>query len=359
MVYLLLLLTAFIIIYLLSYAFFSRFNQTPLRLRTFDGSDQPYHPSVLFFSKGWNGYKYWMVETPYPIGGKPYKDRWECPEIHVSQDGIHWNAVENNPIDDLTEEQIQNKDFFSDPHLVFVNDHIECFYRYSQRQRKGFHTYLLRKCSTDGKNWSDREILADLYADDVIATLGDMVRSQAVLYENGLYAMWYVDNVDPKGEKSVCFAKSIDGYHWSERVKCQLVGHPIEPWHLDVNRIDGELYLTIYGFNNITLWKEIENNVFQFVKVVLETSNKFGSFYSDGLYRTSLIKDEESCKLYFSAFDEYTTSIGLMSGDSPENLEVVSADGNNISFIQYPPVFIQNIRRTLYPLKVRLLYLLK
>ena len=34
------------------------YNQKPLKIRTFDKSDSPYHPSVLYIENGWNGYKY-------------------------------------------------------------------------------------------------------------------------------------------------------------------------------------------------------------------------------------------------------------------------------------------------------------
>ena len=81
----------FVIDFFYEYYSFKKYNQTPLCINTFDGSNQPYHPSVLFFPTGWCGHRYWMVETPYPIGGKPYRDRWEIPLIHTSEDGLNWD----------------------------------------------------------------------------------------------------------------------------------------------------------------------------------------------------------------------------------------------------------------------------
>ena len=83
------------------------YNQKPLEINTFDGSNSPYHPSVLYFENGWNGYKYWMAETPFSPQSKPYEDRNECPSIHVSNDGINWTEIIKNPIDDLTEKEIE------------------------------------------------------------------------------------------------------------------------------------------------------------------------------------------------------------------------------------------------------------
>jgi hypothetical protein len=85
-----------------------RCNQQPLDIKTFDGSDSPYHPAVLYFKDGWNGYKYWMAETPFSPKAQPYPDRFECPTIHVSNDGVNWAYIgeELKPIDDLTEQQV-------------------------------------------------------------------------------------------------------------------------------------------------------------------------------------------------------------------------------------------------------------
>lgn len=112
-----------------------KYNQRPLDIKTFDGSDSPYHPAVLYFENGWNEYKYWMAETPFSPKTQPYWDRNECPTIHVSNDGVNWSFVgdELKPIDDLTAEEVAGLDFFSDPHLVFVDGRLECWYRFTHR----------------------------------------------------------------------------------------------------------------------------------------------------------------------------------------------------------------------------------
>ena len=30
------------------------------------GDNEAYHPKVLYFENGWNGYTYWLSYTPYP-----------------------------------------------------------------------------------------------------------------------------------------------------------------------------------------------------------------------------------------------------------------------------------------------------
>ena len=329
--------------FFLEYILFSRYNQKPLNIKTFEGSsDQPYHPSVLFFKEGWNGYKYWMVETPYPIGALPYRDRWECPTIHVSNDGVNWNSPSDplRPIDDLEEKEIEEKDFFSDPHLVYREGRIECFYRFSKKIETGYHTYLLRKTSEDGLSWSNRETLLDFMSEESLSSVGDMVRSPAIIYENGEYVMWYVDTLDPNGNKNVCLSTSQDGYHWSSRKRCSLIGKGINPWHIDVAKIGNQYILTIYDFRDITIWQGEEKNIFNYKKTLLSPSYLLGCFYSEGLYRTSLIKDNNGLKLYFSAFDREKTYIGLMEGNNVDNLKIADYSGKRVKLSQFLPSFL-------------------
>ena len=39
-----------------------KYNQSPLNIETFDGSNSPYHPSVLYSSDGWGEYHYIMSD---------------------------------------------------------------------------------------------------------------------------------------------------------------------------------------------------------------------------------------------------------------------------------------------------------
>ena len=136
-------------------------NQNPLLLNDFSGYNQPFHPSVIYHKDGLYGYRYWMVQTPYPIGGRPYRARWECPSIYCSNNGIDWETKRyNNPIDDLTPDEIENGDYFSDPHLVYRDDtgELECWYRLThmdmtkEKKKLQYPTYLIRKRSGDGVN---------------------------------------------------------------------------------------------------------------------------------------------------------------------------------------------------------------
>lgn len=333
--------------------FKAKYAQSPLDIKTFDGSNQPYHPSVIFFENGWNGYKYWMVVTPYPMHVE-YKDRWECPCIYASNDGIKWDLPLGltNPIDDLFKEDIIAKNFFSDPHLVVKDGQLECWYRITKKTKDDANTILIRKRTTDGINWSEREILANPEDSSIASTLGDMVRSQAVLYNNGKYRMWYVDNKRNVGHRNICYSESTDGHIWQNRIICD-TRKEINPWHIDVSMIDGVYYLTIYDLWNLTLWGSKDGISFEYIKETLSPSLVYGSFYSDGLYRSSLIKDCSGYKLYFSAFDEWKTSIGLMQGNRVSSMVVFNGNGRSINSVF--KIYYHNRKRFLSTIKHKFL----
>ena len=98
-----------------------KYNQSPLNIETFDGSNSPYHPSVLYSSDGWGEYHYIMSETPFYFGlpsvGENYRDQYEDPSIHFSKDGLHWTKC-TEPLVKLSKEEIDNRDYYSDPDLV-------------------------------------------------------------------------------------------------------------------------------------------------------------------------------------------------------------------------------------------------
>ena len=314
------------------------YNQKPLCIKTFDNSNSPYHPSVVYYKDGWNCYKYWMAETPFSPQCKPYRDRNECPSIHVSNDGISWHEINTNPIDDLDGEGVKNLDYFSDPHLVLQGNRIECWYRLSYRNgdvNNHSNIKLVRKTSYDGIHWGERECLVDFINEKTV--LGKVIVSHAVIFKNDKYHMWYVDRErvykDEKAEqREVLYSSSPNGKVWNNPIKCCLSGKCLNPWHIDVNFIDGKYWLICYDDKDISLWESKDGINYRYIKNLITTS-VFGSFYSNNLYRAVMIKDD-CYKLFFSANNSFQTFIGLMSGESPKQMEITSPDSKN--FCSYP-----------------------
>jgi len=307
----------------------------PLKLNDFSGYNQPFHPSVLYFENGLFKYRFWMVQTPYPIGGVPYRDRWECPCIYWSNDGLNWKTSKsNNPIDDLKNTEINNGDYFSDPHLVYRDDinQLECWYRITHMDRtqkdkkKQYPTYLVRKTTNDGKHWSERELLMDFQDTN---SLDNMVRSPSIIWDSDrkVYRMWYVDTLPTLDNRNIVYAESSDGKNWTDKRYIKL-NHYIDPWHIDVNYFDKKYHLlnyTLTGAKGINYYESDDGMNFRYIKELLKPSTfNLNSFYRAQLYRSCSVKVQDEIRVYFSASDGIKTSIGVMSGDNFNNLKVMN-----------------------------------
>ena len=291
-----------------------------LDIRTPDGSDEPLHPSVCYIDNdGWNGYNYWMAFTPYPIKSKIYRDRFECPCVVVSNDGLKWKYLNGKEyIDDLTNNQIAEMDYFSDPELVFVNNinTLHCYYRLSVGgnglQDKTVTVY--RKSTRDGVNWTERQIITFCF--DIVKDSNEPVISPAIVFDGTKYYLWFVS------DKKVFRMSSDDGVCWYSDVECLLHGEKIIPWHISIILINNEYILTIYDMTErITIWKSEDGTNFTFCVTSLLHSKRMYSYYRATLYRASVVFDG-NYKLYFSAGNTRRNSIGLMSDSSIKNLKV-------------------------------------
>lgn len=320
-------------------------NQCPLRICTFDGSNSPYHPSVLFFAEGWNGYRYWMAETPFaPVIRTTYRDRNECPSIHVSNDGIHWTEPEglHNPLVNFGAEGERNLDYYSDPHLVMVGERMECWYRLTERHgdmNNHSHISLRKISSTDGVHWSLEILLNQLNENSPRKGLGISLFSPATIYEKGTYTIWYVCP-DSERQSTFCVmtAHSVDGFGWSDAKPCVLSDCRQNIWHLDVQHFDNVYWLVAYDRDSaLTLYSSIDGLHFDFVRTLLTPSRVAGSFYCRGLYRACLVRTDSDYRLYFTAEETYKSHIGLMAGPSPRELKVVSVETDRVysSFTDY------------------------
>lgn len=289
-------------------------DQEPIELDLpdFSGYNQPFHPSVIYIPNGFAGYRYWMSQTPYPIGGSPYRDRWECPIVYKSTDGIEWEIVAN-PLDDLTPLEITNKGYFSDSHILFRPDlnRLEVWYRLSPSSVvDDIQVILYRKTTTDGVNWTERE---EMFPSTDYRTI-DNHRSPSILWDNseGKYRMWYTAN------QGKFYKTSDDGFNWSSPTAIDF-NVPNNDWHIDVNYYQGKYHYIGYarGSEHINYYSSDDGINFRFEKILLQS--KFGGpLYSIGLYRAVSILDEQGkVRLYFSGVKPIQkTCIGLIIADS-------------------------------------------
>lgn len=304
-----------------------------LHLTDFSGYNQPYHPSVIYIDGGFAGYDYWMVQTPFPIDAEPYRDRWESPVVYKSHDGIEWLPVAN-PLDDLTEEEIAILDYMSDAHILYREDTktLEVWYRLTNREmvkaegnlfikiirkllnrqyRQIIWTTILRKTTTNGKEWSEREIMIpkkkEILDDDVM-------RSPAFIWDNitSEYRVWYQSNT------GLFYTTSVNGKDWEPRKELTF-DIPHTTWHLDVNFFNDIYHLLSYSIEeqNIVYYTSSNGINYHYERDLLAMDDGY-PLYSRGLYRAVSLKDrDEKIRVYFTVETvDNETRIGLLIGDS-------------------------------------------
>lgn len=290
---------------------------TPVEIKnTPSCQPHPWHPSVIYDAKGWNKHKFWMAQTPFPpFHIPPYTDRYELPCIHYSDDGIKWNPIPNNPIVNLTYEEIEAHNYFSDPHLVMRNGVLELYFRFTilkNKQLEGNKTLLLKSFSEDGNHWSDATIVADLREPKDVAIWGEQIISQALVWKNEMYCCYYVDRSSYLVNRKICLTVSKDGLVWNKFVQIELQGKTVDPWHIDVQYYDGKYQMVVYDANDLYWYESLDGVCFHFVSTIISPTHFFMDFFGMGLYRACTVKVLDDVFVYFSARNDIMTSIGLL-----------------------------------------------
>jgi len=169
---------------------------------TYDGSGQVVHPSIQYFPDGWNGYKYWMVETPYLGGDGTY----ETPEILVSNDGESWAVPPGltNPIVARDTAAPNN-----DP-CLFYNEATDELWVYYRKTDNATYDRIYLKKSSDGIDWGGTglgTLLLDMGYTEAL--------SPFVVKVGDTYHMWYVD--ETASPNAIKHRTSSDGESWGLR----------------------------------------------------------------------------------------------------------------------------------------------
>jgi hypothetical protein len=244
---------------------------------SYDGKNTAMHPKVLDLN--WNGYRYWMIETPDAAVH-------ECPTILASQDGIRWTDIKLlvTPPTDLS--------FYSDPHLVFKDGILYSIYRFTEKTR--VTTFIITRESTDGINWSDEKI--------IISGTGSETRCPCILWD-GKFIMWTA------GDKNVQMRTCSNIYgEWPEPIDCS----GANPWHMDVIRFK-DIYLMIGtdGKDKQYLGKSKDGINWDYGSLFMTRSRD--NWDKDGLYRASIVQTETGVDIWYSGLDETGWHIGKTS----------------------------------------------
>jgi len=287
-----------------------------LNFKNYLNNTENIHPKVLYFEKGWKGYKFWMAYTPYPKG----EANSENPCIAVSQDGINWILPKNfvsNPLDSSF-----TNGYNSDTHLVYREDLdiLECWYRpYNTKLAKNA---LYRRVSHDGINWQPREVIFDFN--------GLQMLSPAINFENGKYKIWYCCN------GQIRYLESFDSNakNWPKNYKVlQFDWSKLYPWHMDVIKSEKGYEMivcawdrSIKGANNNSAdlfycATDMNHQVLRDPSPILKRSKNDQAFDFRSIYRASFIKINSKYYIYYSAIaKDWTRSMALSFGSDIYNL---------------------------------------
>lgn len=282
------------------------------------GDNEAYHPKVLSFEKGWKGYKYWMSYTPYPQGD----DSKENPHIAVSNNLIDWKTLstKESGLDDISNDGIKEQ-YNSDSHIVYNSDtnELECYWRFVDDVNNKVIIY--RRKTSDGVNWTKKEVAA--YSDN--RQKKDYV-SPAIIYENKIYKMWYVDK-----ENTVKYAISDDGVNWKDVQNVEInYEEKLKTWHLDVIRNEKGYEMIVVAFdkwanhNEMNLYYTCSQDGINWdkAKTIIKPANKTNNWDNRGIYRSSFIYEDGKYYVFYGGTSkDYHHGIGLVYGNDIYDLK--------------------------------------
>lgn len=304
------------------------------------GKNQPTHPSVMVFDEPWNGYRYWMAYSPYPLSNGEEENA--C--IAVSNDLYDWSVPYGlaNPVADNEE---TNCNELKDPHLLYRADldRLEVWYLGRVAEHLGGNNHdliLFRKYSSDGVNWSDYEIM------DVVKYL-----SPSVTWDGEKYQMWSIgyDMWDTTGQ--FVYQESSDGFEWTEPVQCSIDGAcgDIDIWH-------GSMYAYEDGFHFVYIAASEKQKIyyctssdgitFSDKQVIVENGGWWSNFY-----RPTLVMEQGSVACIYGVINDVNEWYLSMS-TGPELSELKGISSNDMDRMHQMADDVTDTKSAVYRLGV-------
>lgn len=196
------------------------------------GVNAPIHPKVLDLGASWNGYRYWMAFTPYPLSND---DTEENPSVVASSDGDTWVAPATNPIEAAPSGAATGELYNSDTHLLFKDSTLYLIWRKADHDGGGYSDNidetLYYRSSSDGTTWSSAQTMLTS-----TSTTGSKLLSPSVCFFDAEYWMWVAVKGSPF-TVDLYRASSLTGPWTRIGVTDIAITGAAEPWHPDVIRI--------------------------------------------------------------------------------------------------------------------------
>ncbi|WEK68454.1 MAG: hypothetical protein P0Y62_11345 [Candidatus Chryseobacterium colombiense] len=246
------------------------------------------HPDVQYFPNGFNGYKYWMIFTPFfgVIGNVRESERYENPTIVVSNDGLNWSSPNGitGPLQKAPSlnEAFPEKDgaakytFWSDVDWTFEKGKFSLYYRGSfikatALQKRGAKSQnnlkklkynaqrtIVRQTSTDGVSWTPLE--AVYTSNPPYSPKNNHILSPSIVYNGQDYVSFEVENNispnfpgnDPSYIIQRTSKNGLDFSNFQQSKVVNFINKPwvkvnseYAPWHIQASYIDGYYFLCI------------------------------------------------------------------------------------------------------------------
>ena len=209
-----------------------------LALTTPDGSGATIHPSVVDMGTPWNGYRYWLADTPYAAAD----NQLENPALWASNNRTSW-VVPAGVTNPLVAAPGQLVGFHSDTELAWDADagRMVMFYRLALFSGAEVSSIELRALSsTNGSTWTNHGKVADL------PLTGGRLSPAVVRVGANQWRMWLWGGADNAATRT---ATSPLG-PWSASTPLTLGGGNLLGWHGDVIRV-GSTYCMAYSSNSL------------------------------------------------------------------------------------------------------------
>ncbi|MCU7618345.1 hypothetical protein NZ698_14185 [Chryseobacterium sp. PBS4-4] len=264
-------------------------QNNPALIKNINSPNMAYcHPDVQYFPNGFNGYKYWMVFTPYfgSVGNEQTSKRYENPTIVVSNDGINWSGPNGvaGPLqkapsvnESFSENKVDAKQgFWSDVDWTFENGKFSLYYRGSmikavalkargaknqnntKKLGKNSQRTIVRQTSTDGINWTPLE--AVYTSNTPYAPKDNHIISPSIVYNGQKYTSYEVENNispnfpgnDPSYVITRTSNNGLDFSNFKDSKVVNFINKPwtkinseYAPWHIQATYVDGYYFLCI------------------------------------------------------------------------------------------------------------------
>lgn len=204
---------------------------------------RPIHPGIEYFPNGWNGFKWWMVYTPYPNADSEF----ENPTIAVSNDLETWiqpPGIFQNPIVDTP---LGVGNFNADTDLFYDSASDQLCMIYRERLGGATTNNLKMMVTSDGLSWGDGTTEGDQLTLKTGSTTSQDFATPSLMKVGSTYRIYFIngDNVaDPAVYKDIEYVESSSlesGYGAITTIpEINLPSNDVTWWNMYIKFVDGE-----------------------------------------------------------------------------------------------------------------------